>query len=31
VVPSGVKIDLPDLNDFLKFCRNCLVGAPGTP
>ena len=29
VVPSGVKVDIPDLTDFLDFCRNCLVGAPG--
>ena len=29
VVPSGVKVDIPNLPDFLKFCRNCLVGAPG--
>jgi hypothetical protein len=28
VVPSGVKVDLPNLNDFLAFCRNCLVGPP---
>lgn len=29
VVPSGVNIDLPNLQDFLDFCRNCLVGPPG--
>ena len=29
VVPSGVKIDIPNLTDFLNFCRNCLVGTPG--
>jgi hypothetical protein len=28
VVPSGVKIDIPELNAFLRFCRNCLVSAP---
>lgn len=28
VVPSGVRVDIPNLNDFLNFCRNCLVGAP---
>jgi hypothetical protein len=31
VVPSGVTVDIPNLTDFLKFCRNCLVGAPGHP
>ena len=29
VVPSGVKVDIPNLTDFLNFCRNCLVGSPG--
>jgi hypothetical protein len=29
VVPSGVSTNYPDLNDFLKFCRNCLVASPG--
>jgi hypothetical protein len=29
VVPSGVNIDIPNLTDFLNFCRNCLVGTPG--
>jgi len=28
VVPSGVKVDIPRLTDFLDFCRNCLVGRP---
>jgi len=28
VVPSGVKVDIPKLDDFLKFCRNCLVASP---
>jgi hypothetical protein len=31
VVPSGVKVDAPNLTDFLNFCRNCLVGPPGQP
>jgi hypothetical protein len=29
VVPSGVNIDIPNLKDFLDFCRNCLVASPG--
>jgi hypothetical protein len=29
VVPSGVTTNFSDLNDFLKFCRNCLVASPG--
>ena len=29
VVPSGVRVDNPNLGDFLNFCRNCLVGSPG--
>jgi hypothetical protein len=28
VVPSGVNINIPELNDFLRFCRNCLVSSP---
>jgi hypothetical protein len=28
VIPSGVKVDIPNLTDFLNFCRNCLVGPP---
>jgi hypothetical protein len=28
VIPSGVHIDLPDLNGFLDFCRHSLVAAP---
>ena len=28
VVPSGVRVDIPNLTDFLDFCRNCLVGSP---
>lgn len=31
VVPSGVNIDIPNLKDFLNFCRNCLVATPGHP
>jgi hypothetical protein len=29
VVPSGVKVDIPQLDDFLDFCRHCLVASPG--
>jgi len=29
VIPSGVNVDIPDLGDFLKFCRDCLVNSPG--
>lgn len=29
VVPSGVVIHIPDLRDFLAFCRTCLVSSPG--
>jgi len=29
VVPSDVNIDIPELSAFLRFCRNCLVDAPG--
>jgi hypothetical protein len=28
VVSSGVTVDIPKLEDFLAFCRNCLVGSP---
>ncbi|BDU78628.1 hypothetical protein [Mesoterricola sediminis] len=28
VVPSGVNIDIPDLDEFLAFCRHCLVASP---
>ena len=31
VVPSGVKVDIPRLTDFLGFCRHCLVASPGQP
>ncbi len=29
VVPSNVNVDVPDLKDFLAFCRHCLVASPG--
>lgn len=28
VVPSTARVDVPDLNDFLSFCRHCLVSSP---
>jgi len=28
VVTSGVKVDYPDLDDFLAFCRRGLVASP---
>jgi hypothetical protein len=28
VVPSGIRVDIPKLDDFLDFCRNCLVASP---
>nr|WP_320132739.1 hypothetical protein [uncultured Holophaga sp.] len=28
VVPSGVRVDYPSLEDFLTFCRHCLVTSP---
>jgi hypothetical protein len=28
VVPSGVNVDYLVLNDFLAFCRHCLVASP---
>lgn len=28
IIPSKVSIDIPDLNDFLSFCRHCLVVSP---
>lgn len=30
VVPAGVNLGYPDLEDFLTFCRNCLVASPGS-
>jgi hypothetical protein len=29
VIPSTVNVDIPDLEDFLDFCRRCMVGAVG--
>ena len=29
VIPAEVNLDLPELRDFLQFCRNCLVGPVG--
>lgn len=29
VVPADVKLDYPELKEFLQFCRNCLVGPVG--
>ena len=29
VVPSDVNVNVPDLKDFLAFCRHCLVSNPG--
>jgi hypothetical protein len=29
VIPSSAKVDIPDLEDFLDFCRRCMVGAFG--
>jgi hypothetical protein len=29
VIPSGVRIEYPDLASFLDFCRHCLVSTPG--
>ena len=28
VVASGITVDIPNLDDFLDFCRNCLVSSP---
>jgi hypothetical protein len=30
VIPANVNIHIPDLKEFLTFCRECLVSAPGT-
>ena len=27
VIPATVNVDVPDLEDFLDFCRRCMVGA----
>lgn len=29
VIPSGVRVDIQDLNEFLDFCRHALVAPPG--
>jgi hypothetical protein len=29
VIPATVTVDIPDLEDFLDFCRRCIVGAVG--
>jgi hypothetical protein len=29
VIPSSANVDIPDLEDFLDFCRRCMVGAIG--
>ena len=29
VIPATVNVDIPDLEDFLDFCRRCMVGAVG--
>ena len=29
VIPAKVNLDIPDLGDFLEFCRQCMVGAVG--
>ncbi len=29
VIPATVPVDIPDLEDFLDFCRRCMVGAVG--
>ncbi len=31
VIPASVPLDIPDLEQFLDFCRRCMVGAVGTP
>jgi len=28
VVASGVRVDYPALDEFLSFCRHCLVASP---
>ena len=27
VIPATVNVDIPELEDFLDFCRRCMVGA----
>jgi hypothetical protein len=29
VIPATENVDIPDLEDFLDFCRRCMVGAVG--
>ncbi len=29
VIPATANVDIPDLEDFLDFCRRCMVGALG--
>ena len=29
VIPATVNLDIPDLEEFLDFCRRCMVGAVG--
>ena len=29
VIPATVNVDIPDLEDFLDFCRRCMVGPVG--
>ena len=29
VIPATVNVNIPDLEDFLDFCRRCIVGAVG--
>jgi len=29
VIPATVNVDIPDLEDFLDFCRGCMVGTIG--
>lgn len=31
VIPATVELDIPDLEEFLDFCRRCMVGAVGRP
>ena len=31
VIPATVNLDIPDLEDFLEFCRQCMVGPVGRP
>ena len=30
VIPATAQVDIPDLEDFLDFCRRCMVGAIGS-